>query len=125
MPAAHQAKPEKTQETETVKKKKKKPAETEEKPAETEQKPEEKPAETPSEPETTGDVVGSAEVIVDELRIRSGSGTGFDEVDVAPYGAVYDVYEVRSDNEYMWYRIGEDMWIADSEGSWVTFTPAE
>lgn len=120
-----QTKPAETQETETVPEETEKPAETEQKPAETEEKPEEKPEETPSETEATGDVVGSAEVIVDELRIRSGSGTGFDEVDVAPYGAVYDVYEVRSDNEYMWYRIGEDMWIADSEGSWVTFTPTE
>lgn len=128
-PAAPQAKPAETQETETVPEETEKPAETEQKPAETEQKPEEKTEEkteeTPAETEDTGEVVGSAEVIVDELRIRAGSGTGFDEVDVAPYGAVYDVYEVRSDNEYMWYRIGDEMWIADSEGSWVTFTPAE
>ena len=47
-----------------------------------------------------------------------------DELDVAEYGAVYDVYEVRTDAQYMWYRIGDDMWIADSEGEWVTFTPS-
>ena len=128
-PAAPQTKPAETQETETVPEETEKPAETEQKPAETEQKPEEKTEEkteeTPAETEDTGEVIGTAEVIVDELRIRAGSSTDTDEVDVAPYGAVYDVYEVRNDNEYMWYRIGDEMWIADSEGSWVTFTPAE
>lgn len=115
-------------ETETEKQTTEKPAETEkEQTAETApaSAPAEKPAETPAEPENTNSVIGTAEVIVDELRIRSGSGTGFEEVDVAPYGAVYDVYEARGDSQYMWYRIGDDMWIADSEGSWVTFTPAE
>lgn len=124
------AKPAASAETEKTEETAEKPAEnTSETKQETSQtsepaeKPAETPAETPSEPENTDGVIGTAEVIVDELRIRSGSGTGFEEVDVAPYGAVYDVYEARGDSQYMWYRIGDDMWIADSEGSWITFTP--
>ncbi len=114
-------------ETEKTEETAEKPAETTEEPKQETapaQTPAETPAETPAAPETTNSVIGTAEVIVDELRIRSGSGTGFEEVDVAPYGAVYDVYEVRNDNEYMWYRIGDDRWIADLQGGWVTFTPS-
>lgn len=126
-PYQPQTKPQVTEKEETTDKQEEKPAETkteetkteETKPAETQ--PENKPAET--QPADNG-VIGTAEVIVDQLRIRAGSGTGFDELDVAEYGAVYDVYEVRSDAQYMWYRIGDDMWIADSEGEWVTFTPS-
>ena len=126
-PYQPQTKPQVTEKEETTDKQEEKPAETkteetkteETKPAETQ--PESKPAET--QPADNG-VIGTAEVIVDQLRIRGGSGTDFAELDVAEYGAVYDVYEVRSDAQYMWYRIGDDMWIADSEGEWVTFTPS-
>ena len=126
-PYQPQTKPQTTEKEETTDKQEEKPAETkteetkteETKPAETQ--PESQPAET--QPADNG-VIGTAEVIVDQLRIRAGSGTGFDELDVAEYGAVYDVYEVRTDAQYMWYRIGDDMWIADSEGEWVTFTPS-
>lgn len=112
--AAETEKPEEQQETET------KQEETKE------ETKEETPAEQPEAPaEPENDIIGTAEVIVDELRIRSNSGTDSAEVDVAVYGTVYDVYEVRSDNDYMWYRIGDDMWIADQQGEWVTYTPAE
>lgn len=122
-PAANTNKPQTTETTEAPTEEKETETKQEETKEETkEETPAEQP-ETPAEPEN--DIIGTAEVIVDELRIRSNSGTDSAEVDVAVYGTVYDVYEVRSDNDYMWYRIGDDMWIADQQGEWVTYTPAE
>ena len=117
---SQQAVPAETQ-TENPEEKKEDTEETkqeETKPAEPEQQAEEPAADT-------GSKVGTAEVIVDEIRVRTGPGTGFDEAgEGVVYGEVFDVYDVSSDNDYMWYRIGDDMWIADYQGEWVNFTPA-
>jgi len=71
--------------------------------------------------ETPDNSLGKAEVIVDDLRIRTGAGLDFDQVSMTYSGTVYDVYEIEENNGYTWYRIGENRWIAD-DGYFVRYT---
>ena len=62
------------------------------------------------------------EVIVDELRVRK-----------SPYGeilgyaniGVYDVLEEQIGNDYTWYKIDNDMWIAGNTGVWTLYYDKE
>ncbi len=73
---------------------------------------------------STDTVVGTATVNVSGLRIRKGPGTGYSTVGVAQDGGSYYVYEVKQDDNYTWYKIGNDQWFA-STGNWVTYTKKE
>ncbi len=100
------------------------PAET----ASPEQSAEPEPSETPEAAETAtpepteaaDTVIGTAQVLVENLNMRSGPGQSFDKVGTASANTVYDVLEIQDAEGYTWYRVGEEEWFADN-GNWVTF----
>lgn len=53
-------------------------------------------------------------VLVDDLRIRKNSNITSDIVGISVKNNIYDFYDVVVDNEYTWYKIGENKWIADN-----------
>jgi len=58
------------------------------------------------------------EVLVDDLRIRDKPNG-----DILGYvnKGIYNVLNVLQDNNYIWYEIDENMWIASNEGDWTKF----
>ena len=69
-------------------------------------------------PTSRNEDVKQIEVLVDNLRIRSkpnGEILGY-----ANKG-IYNVLNVLQDNNYIWYEIDENMWIASNEGDWTIF----
>ena len=79
---------------------------------------------TISNDSSTDTIIGTATVNVSGLRIRKGPGTGYSTIGVAQDGGSYYVYEVKQDDQYTWYKIGNDQWFA-STGNWVTYTKKE
>ena len=71
------------------------------------------------------DVIGHAVIVIDELHVRSLPSTDGENVGSVYSGEEYDVYEISSDDAYDWYRIADDQWIADTEGSYLEYTPAQ
>ncbi len=67
--------------------------------------------------------IGKVTVNVDSLNSRSIPGTYGDKKGKVDNGSTYDVYDVYTDEEYTWYRIAEDRWIA-SKDDWCTYIPA-
>ena len=57
--------------------------------------------------------IGKVIIKVDNLRIRSDKTTNADKVGVVGNGEIYNVYDIHQDNDYTWYRIGNNMRIAD------------
>ena len=91
-----------------------------------EQTPETTPEPTPTPtPEVTEEpddgILGTVTVLVRELNVRSGPGTGYDIVTQASSGEEYDVYEISEDGTYTWYRIDEDRWVADAGGGMLSY----
>ena len=66
------------------------------------------------------DPIGYAFVNVDKLRVRSGARTESPAKGYATRGERYQVYEIKIDSQYKWYRIGDHRWIAGSE-DWVSY----
>ena len=62
--------------------------------------------------------VKQIEVLIDNLRVRSKPNG-----DILGYAnkGIYNVLNVIEDNNYIWYEIDENMWIASSEGDWTVF----
>ena len=79
-------------------------------------------AETNPEPVTveaeTGTLVVNGGMVI---NVRQSPSTEAEIVSSVYEGEEYHVYEVDHGDEYTWYRIGDDQWIADG-GGWVTFT---
>ncbi len=68
------------------------------------------------------DAIGAVYVKIDELYIRSMPSTdGNTPKRFAEKDGVYYVYDIVQDDEYTWYRIGEDEWIADHDREWAEF----
>lgn len=60
-----------------------------------------------------------------ELHIRKGPGTSYDKYsDYALTNEIYDFYEVVSDENYTWYKIGDNAYIAN-EGTYLTIYEKE
>ena len=53
-------------------------------------------------------------VLVDNLRIRKSSNTNSEIVGMSIKNNIYDYYEIVKDENYSWYRIGENEWIANN-----------
>lgn len=68
------------------------------------------------------DAIGAVYVKVDELYVRSMPSTdGNTPKRFAEKDGVYYVYDIVQDDEYTWYKIGEDEWIADHDREWAEF----
>ncbi len=72
----------------------------------------------PSHPEGS---LGKAKVNISGLRIRKGPGTNYDIIGEASNGEIFEVYEVKDDGTFDWYRVGTDRWIANN-GQYCTYT---
>ena len=69
------------------------------------------------------DVIGFAEVLVNELYVRNVPNTkGNDPIRFAEERKVYSVYDIYDDGQFTWYQIGDEEWIADKDGEWVSFS---
>lgn len=80
------------------------------------------PAATLSTTSQSSDAIGTAVVNVDQLNIRSFASTSASSVGYAEYGKTYNVLSQTTNGGYTWYQIGENQWIADVSGKWVTYT---
>ena len=90
-------------------------------PAETEETKEETKEEE-KQTENTGGVQGSVEIANDmAINIRTKPSTEGDIVGTVYTSEIYEVFEIKKDDDYTWYRIGDDQWIADG-GGWLTYT---
>ena len=76
-------------------------------------------------PESDDGIIGSAHIIVTDLTIRKGPGAGYEQNGITEYDATYDVYEIAEADGYTWYKVGEDQWVADYFGQYVTYTAKE
>lgn len=65
--------------------------------------------------------IGSAIVNVDSLNVRNYPSTEASKLGCVAINKSYLIYEIQESKDYTWYRIGEDLWIAN-DGTWVTFT---
>lgn len=70
----------------------------------------------------SSNAIGTATVNVDLLNIRSSASTSASSVGYAEYGKSYSVLSQTVNGGYTWYQIGENQWIADVSGKWVTYT---
>lgn len=59
-------------------------------------------------------------VLVDGLRVRNTPSISGDAIGNVWKSARYYIYEKVEESGYTWYRIGNDMWIADN-GEWLEF----
>ncbi len=75
--------------------------------------------------EDTGETVQDGgimriEVIADAgLNVRSGPDVSNEKYYTAAKGTQFYAYETRENGGYTWYRVGNDMWIADQGSEWV------
>ena len=87
------------------------------------------PANMPTESSISSDseeILGQVVVVVDELFVRSMPSTeGNTPKEFAKMDVVYNVYDIYTDDQYTWYRIGEDQWIADYNGEWVNWVEVD
>ena len=66
-------------------------------------------------------VIGTATVLVNGLNIRSRADRNSTLIGQTNKPAKYDVYEIVQNQDFIWYRIAINMWIAN-DGTWVYFT---
>lgn len=58
---------------------------------------------------------------ITELRVRSNPNTDSEIIGTATHG-YYNFYEVYTDDNYNWYKIADDQWIANN-GEWLEVYP--
>lgn len=66
--------------------------------------------------------LGKISVTADNLNVRNDANKDATRLWLAHKGGEYEVYEVRSEGGYTWYRIGAYSWVADQNGEWVTYS---
>lgn len=72
-----------------------------------------------------GSAIGKALILEDIINVRTSPDTSAPVLGIVEVDTEHDVYEIRNDEDYTWYRIGDEQWIADSNDEWVKYTPAE
>lgn len=65
--------------------------------------------------------VNQLQVIVDQLRVRKAPGTSKEILGFATMG-YYNYYETKKADNYLWYRIAVDQWVAYSQ-DWEKILP--
>ncbi len=66
--------------------------------------------------------VDQIEVLVNNLRVRqvsNGKILGYANL------GIYNVLNIEERDDYIWYEIDNDMWIASNDGDWTIFYPKE
>ena len=67
------------------------------------------------------DVIGTVQVNVSSLSIRTGPATSKTKAGMCRKNAVYQVYETSEGEGYTWYRVGNGLWVPN-DGKWLTYT---
>lgn len=70
-----------------------------------------------------GTAIGSVMIIEDLINVRTEPDTDAPILGVVEKETGHDVYEIRENDGYVWYRIGPEEWIADG-GEWLSYTEA-
>jgi hypothetical protein len=71
---------------------------------------------------TVSPYIGKLTVSIESINIRDTYATTGNPLGKALQGSSYDVLAVQTGEGYTWYEIGENQWIADSNGEWVAYT---
>ena len=71
---------------------------------------------------TAQTTIGKLTVTLESINIRDTPATTGNALGKALQGTSYDVIATATGEGYTWYEIGQDQWIADSAGEWVTYT---
>lgn len=58
------------------------------------------------------------------LRVRTSPSTAGTFLGYAEYHGIYNVLSVTANEDYTWYRIADEQWVADISGKWVDFMPS-
>lgn len=66
--------------------------------------------------------VWQVEVIADQLRIRETPSLNGNQLFIADKG-IYNVIQSKEADNYVWYEIEKDRWIATNEGNWTINYP--
>ncbi len=67
--------------------------------------------------DNTPSPVGSL-YLLEDLNIRTGPGTNYENVGMLKKGASADYYDYISNGDLTWFNIGQDQWIA-TDGTWI------
>ena len=82
-----------------------------------------KPIDKPEpKPVARNEKVWQVEVIADELRIRESASLNGNQLFIADKG-IYNVIQSKEADNYVWYEIEKDRWIATNEGNWTIDYP--
>jgi len=65
--------------------------------------------------------IGMAYILVDDLNSRSEPSLNGEKLEPVENYTAYQVYEIKENDGYTWYRIGDNRWIADQNGKWVSY----
>ncbi|MBR4462479.1 MAG: SH3 domain-containing protein [Erysipelotrichaceae bacterium] len=77
----------------------------------------------PEENSSSDEPLFTAKIKYNDINIRTSPTTQADNiVGTVNKGETYKVYEALANEGYLWYRIGEDKWIADKNTTWTTLT---
>ena len=71
---------------------------------------------------TAGTTTGTVTIKVDALNIRSAPSVNGAVVGTAERGKKFYVKETKQADGYTWYCIQDNQWVADQNGSLLTFT---
>ena len=63
--------------------------------------------------------VDQLKINVTNLSIRQGPGTTFNRIGFAVKDGIYNFYESITKDDYTWFRIGDDSWVAN-DGNYLT-----
>ena len=61
-------------------------------------------------------------VITTDLRVRENHSVDSEKIGVAQTNGIYNYYEVYKDDEFTWYRIADNQWLANN-GKWLEIYP--
>lgn len=66
-------------------------------------------------------VIGEATILTTNLNIRAKADKDSAWMGETSRPAKFNVYEIVQNQGYIWYRIADNMWIAN-DGTWVAFS---
>jgi hypothetical protein len=82
-----------------------------------------KPIDKPEpKPVARNEMAWQVEVVADELRIRESASLNGNQLFIADKG-IYNVIQSKEADNYVWYEIEKDRWIATNEGNWTINYP--
>ena len=69
--------------------------------------------------------IGEAYILVSDLTIRKAPGVSNESNGFAEPESTYDVFETEEADGYTWYKIGDEQWVPDLAGQYISYTAHE